>query len=87
VKTWLNNLIVQWHEKGIMIPLIRNHGVGSVSLTLLWLSSVVLIMACFKIGKLEFWETLAWYATSAVLYYNKKAKFSKDGFEIGEEQK
>jgi hypothetical protein len=82
MKRWLSNLIKQWHEKGIPLPLVRNHGTGSVSLTLLWLSSIVVILALFKIGQLNFFESLAWHVTSAVLYYNKTAKISKDGVEI-----
>jgi hypothetical protein len=87
MKAWLSSLVKAAHEKGIMIPLIRNHGVGSVSLTLLWISSIVVILALFKVGKVEFWESLAWHVTSAILYYNKSAKISKDGIEISGDKK
>jgi hypothetical protein len=82
MKQFLGNLIKQMNEKGVPIPLIRKDGVGSVSLTLLWLSSIVVIAALFKFGKIEFWESLAWHVTSAILYYNRSAKISKDGVEI-----
>jgi hypothetical protein len=84
MKAFISNLIKQMHEKGIMIPLVSRHGVGSVSLTLLWLSSIMVIAALLKLGQISFWESLAWHATSAVLYYNKSAKISKDGVEISE---
>jgi hypothetical protein len=67
--------------------MIRNHGVGSVSLTLLWISSVFIILALLQIGKISFWESLAWHVTSAVLYYNRSAKISKDGIELSGETK
>jgi len=87
MKAWLVNIIKIAHEKGISVPLIRNHGVGSVSLTLLWISSVVVILALFQVGKIEFWESLAWHVTSAVLYYNRSAKISKDGIELSGDTK
>jgi hypothetical protein len=70
------------NKSGVPIPLLRKDGVGSVSLTLLWLSSVCVILALFHVQQLSFWETLAWYVTSAVLYYNRSAKISKEGIEI-----
>lgn len=82
MKNWLNKAIEFLHVKGLPLPLVRNHGVGSVSLTLLWISSIVVILALLKVGKIEFWESLAWHVTSAILYYNKSAKISKDGIEI-----
>jgi hypothetical protein len=87
MKAWLQKLINAAHEKGLPLPMIRNHGVGSVSLTLLWISSVFIILALLQIGKISFWESLAWHVTSAVLYYNRSAKISKDGIELSGETK
>jgi hypothetical protein len=70
------------HEKGIFIPLLRNKTEPSVSLTLLFISSVFVILGLLQLFKINFFESLAWYVTSAVLYYNRSAKVSKDGFEI-----
>ncbi len=77
------SLLKAANEKGIYVPLISNHGSGSVSLTILVLSTTTTLLACFHYRDLNFWEALAWNVTSAVLYYNKKAKVSKDGIEIG----
>lgn len=70
------------HEKGIFVPLLRNKTEPSVSLTLLFISSLFVILSLLKMFQVSFWESLAWYVTSAVLYYNRSAKVSKDGFEI-----
>jgi hypothetical protein len=81
------------NEYGVSIPLLRDHGKPSVSLTLLWISSVFVILGLLSLSvkwlQINVWEALAWHITSAVLYYNRKAKISKDGFEIssGEEPK
>ena len=79
----LKNLLKISNENGIYIPLISNHGTGSVSLTILILSVITVMLALFHVKDLNFWEALAWNVTSAVLYYNRKAKVSKDGIEIG----
>lgn len=70
------------HEKGIFIPLLRNKTEPSVSLTLLFISSLFVILSLLKMFKIDFIQSLAWHVTSAVLYYNRSAKISKDGFEI-----
>jgi hypothetical protein len=75
-------LLKSSHEKGIYIPLLRNKTEPSVSLTLLFISSVFVILSLLKMFQVSFWESLAWQVTSAVLYYNRSAKVSKDGFEI-----
>jgi hypothetical protein len=82
MRQFLSNLIREMNEKGLPIPLLRKDGVGSVSLTLLWLSSIMVIAALLKLGQINFFESLAWHVTSAVLYYNRSAKISKDGVEI-----
>ena len=82
----IKQFIVKLHEEGIYVPLIRNSKEPSVSLTLLFISSIFVILGLlsntFKTLKVSFWESLAWYVTSAVLYYNRGAKINKDGFEI-----
>ena len=82
----LMNLLKSSNEKGIIIPLITNHGTGSVSLTILVVSTIIVILSLFKVDNLNFWESLAWNVTSAVLYYNRRAKISKDGFELGQDK-
>ena len=82
----IKELLKASHEKGIYIPLLRNKTEPSVSLTLLFISSVFVILGLLSgtlsFLKINFFESLAWYVTSAVLYYNRSAKISKDGFEI-----
>lgn len=78
----LKELFKASHEKGIYIPLLRNKTEPSVSLTLLFISSLFIILSLLKMFQVNFWESLAWYVTSAVLYYNRSAKVTKDGFEI-----
>lgn len=82
----LKELFRRMNEEGIYVPMVRDHKKPSVSLTLLILSSVAVILALLSpsIDNLEvsFWESLSWHITSAVLYYNRGAKISKDGFEI-----
>lgn len=79
-------LLKSSHENGIYIPLARNKTEPSVSLTLLFISSIFVILGLLSgtvsFLKINFYESLAWYVTSAVLYYNRSAKISKDGFEI-----
>lgn len=78
----IKELLKSSHEKGIFIPLLRNKTEPSVSLTLLFISSLFVIFSLLKMFKINFMESLAWYITSAVLYYNRSAKVTKDGFEI-----
>jgi len=79
-------IIKYLNEKGFPIPLLKdNTQYPSVSLTLLWISSVFVILSILApvTGfKVSFWESLSWHITSAVLYYNRNAKISKDGIEI-----
>lgn len=74
------------NEKGLPVPLLRdNTKYPSVSLTLLWISSVFVILSLLESStglKVSFFESLSFYITSAVLYYNRNAKISKDGIEI-----
>lgn len=74
------------NERGVPIPLLRdNTKYPSVSLTLLWISSVFVILSLLSSVtglKISLYESLAFYITSAVLYYNRNAKISKDGIEI-----
>lgn len=82
----IKELLKSSHEKGIYVPLLRNKTEPSVSLTLLFLSSIFVILGLLSgtvsFLKISFFESLAWYVTSAVLYYNRSAKVTKDGFEI-----
>jgi len=82
---WIQNFIKDMNEKGIPFPYARVNKKPSVPLTLLILSSVFVILGLIDpvvhLG-VSFWEALAWHVTSAVLYYNRGAKISKDGIEL-----
>ena len=79
-------IIKYLNERGAPLPLLRdNTTTPSVSLTLLWISSIFVILSILApvTGfKVSFWESLSWHITSAVLYYNRNAKISKDGIEL-----
>jgi hypothetical protein len=75
------------NSKGVAIPILRDSsGLPSVSLTLLVISSVFVMLGLLSLAvpwlQINFWESLAWHVTSAVLYYNRGAKISKDGISI-----
>lgn len=82
---WIKNAITYANKKGIPIPFAQYNGTASVSLSLLVISAAFVILAILstELGlKVSFWETLAWFSTCAVLYFNRSAKISKDGFEL-----
>jgi hypothetical protein len=82
----LKDIFKYMNEKGLSIPLLRDKDKPSVSLTLLWISSVFVILGLLSLSiswlQINVFEALAWHVTSAVLYYNRRAKISKDGIEI-----
>lgn len=82
----LKDLFKYMNERGIAVPMARDHDVPSVSLTLLILSSIFTMLALLSLTipylQINFWESLAWHITSAVLYYNRGATIGKNGFEI-----
>lgn len=82
----IKDIFNKMNSEGIPVPLVRDHGKPSVSLTLLFLSSLFVIMGLLSLSvpelNINFWEALAWHVTSAMLYYNRGAKITKDGFEI-----
>ena len=74
------------NKKGVPVPIARVDGKPSVSFSLLIVSALFVMLGLIDpvVGLgINFWEALAWHATSAVLYYNRSAKISKDGVEIG----
>lgn len=79
---WLTKFMKSLHEEGVFVPLVRDGRVPSVSLTLLFISSLFVIFGLLKVFSVSFWESLSWYITCSVLYYNRSAKISKEGFEI-----
>lgn len=85
----IKDLIKQMNEEGIPFPFARVDKKPSVSLTLLIISSIFVILGLIdpvvKLG-INFWEALAWHVTSAVLYYNRGAKISKDGIELSADE-
>lgn len=86
----IKDLFKHMNEQGLPIPLIRDRGRPSVSLTLLWISSIFVILGLLSLSvkwlQINVWESLAWHVTSAVLYYNRGAKISKDGIEISSDK-
>jgi hypothetical protein len=77
----------KWNSEGIYVPILRDStGLPSVSLTLLVISSVFVMLGLLSLAvpwlQINFWEALAWHATSAILYYNRGAKISKEGISI-----
>jgi hypothetical protein len=75
------------NERGIPVPLARDSSkIPSVSLTLLIISSVFVMLGLLSLAvpylQINFWEALAWHVTSAMLYYNRGAKISKEGISI-----
>lgn len=82
MKYKLKQLLEYLNELGVPVPMARDHGKASVSLTLLILSSIFVIAGL--LDYVSFYEALMWHITSAVLYYNRGAKISKSGFEITE---
>jgi len=86
MKAKLKQLLEYMNERGVPVPMVRDRGVGSVSLTLLILSSIFVMLGLLSLSvpelQINVWESLAWHITSAVLYYNRGAKISKQGFEI-----
>lgn len=83
MKYKLKQLLEYLNELGVPVPMARDHGKASVSLTLLILSSIFVITGLVT-PHVSFYEALMWHITSAVLYYNRGAKISKSGFEITE---
>ena len=84
---WIKDAIEYFNTKGVPIPILRDSTAKpSVSLTLLVVSSVFVMLGLLSLTvkelQINFWEALAWHVTSAVLYYNRGAKISKDGFEL-----
>lgn len=84
---WIKESLDYVNSKGIPIPILRDStGKPSVSLTLLVISSVFVMLGLLSLTvkelQINFWEALAWHVTSAVLYYNRGAKISKDGIEL-----
>lgn len=78
----LKDLLKYLNEQGAYLPMFRDHGKPSVSVTLLVISSVLVIAGICSIDNVNFYQALAWHVTSAVLYYNRGAKISKEGIEI-----
>jgi hypothetical protein len=80
-------LFLRWmNERGIPVPLARIENKPSVSFSLLIISAAFVMASLLnEFLKLDigFWEALSWHVTSAILYYNRSAKVSKDGIEIG----
>jgi hypothetical protein len=70
------------NEQGLMIPMLRDHGKPSVSVTLLVISSILVIAGICSVDNVNTWQALAWFVTNAVIYNNRGAKISKDGIEI-----
>lgn len=80
--TKLKGLLKYLNEQGAYLPMFRDHGKPSVSVTLLVISSILVIAGVCRLGNVDVWSALAWFVTNAVIYNNRGAKISKDGIEI-----
>lgn len=78
----------EWmNERGLPVPFARYKNVPSVSLTLLILSAAFVMAALLEQAlpiKISFLESLAWFVTCAMLYFQRSGKVSKDGFELND---
>ena len=95
IEKW-KEVLKQMNEKGISIPLITDRGVGSVSLTLLFISSVYVQLGLINnlLAKLlktndtiDMANSLYWFGTCAALYFGRKISKDKDKIEISKEDK
>ena len=80
--TKLKGLLKYLNEHGAFLPMFRDHGKPSVSVTLLVISSILVIAGVCRLGNVDVWSALCWFVTNAVIYNNRGAKISKDGIEI-----
>lgn len=83
----LKQLLNDMNSKGVPVPILRNtDGKPSVSLTLLVISSVFVMLGLLSLAvpwlQISFLEALSWHVTSAILYYNRSGKISKEGISI-----
>lgn len=82
----IKDLFRRMNEEGVYLPMFRDHGRPSVSLTLLVISSIFvmlgLLSSIFPKLEINFWQALSWYVTNLVIYRNRGAKIGKDGIEI-----
>lgn len=90
IEKW-KEILRQMNEKGISIPLITDRGVGSVSLTLLFISSVYVQLGLINnlLAKLlktndtvDMSNSLYWFSMTAALYFGRKLSKDKDKLEI-----
>lgn len=81
---WIKDVIIRFNEQGVYVPFARYNGRPSVSLSLLIISAAFVMVAgaIYPFELDRFMALLSWHVTSAVLYYNRGAKISKDGFEL-----
>lgn len=81
---WIRNVFIKFNEQGVYVPFARYNGRPSVSLSLLILSAAFVMWAgiLFPFEWDRFFALLMWHVTSAVLYYNRGAKISKEGIEL-----
>lgn len=78
----IKDLLKYLNEHGAYLPMFRDHGKASVSVTLLVISSILVIAGICSVKYINTWQALAWFVTNAVIYHNRGAKISKDGIEI-----
>lgn len=84
------------NEKGIPVPLVRDNGAGSVSLTLVFISSLYvqfglinnLLAKLVKVtDTVDVSNSLYWFSITAALYFGRKITKDKDKIEISKEDK
>lgn len=90
IEKW-KEILRQMNEKGISIPLITDRGIGSVSLTLLFISSIYVQLGLINnlLAKLlktndtvDMSNSLYWFSMTAALYFGRKLSKDKDKLEI-----
>lgn len=77
----IKDVIKSWQERGVPIFFIRDKGLPSVTLTLVWLSATFIMIgligkAAGVLGGVDMQSALYWHGMSLASYLNRK--WSKD---------
>jgi hypothetical protein len=83
----ISELLKKANERGIILPLLSNKGVGSYTLTCYWVSFNLCIVGL--IGKwtdklnIEYSNVLWFYGVSAAIYLGRNFSSGKNGIDVG----
>lgn len=77
----IEDKIKEWQTKGIWVPMVSDQGKPSVTLTLVWISSTMILVglvgkASGFLGGIDMESALWWHGLSLGAYLNRK--YSKD---------